>query len=207
MAARSVRWSGDYIVVWSDCSWDFFRCCRCGQPLEDPASRERGLGPGCVRHAALDEVFSVKRAERQRMREWRDGPRTPIRCGGASPEAQTPTSLIAAALTGEPSAVDRCRRPRGRVRAARARGRRRAERHRRRPTALERTHGRAALPRRPWTLRCPRMFIGGCLAVARRGQREGSDDTLANVGRGTAARVASQPRRRRARRARSASTA
>ena len=70
MAHRRKRWSGQYIVVWSDNNWEFFRCCRCGQPLNDDASRKRGLGPGCKDHAALDEVWSIKRAEREVMREW-----------------------------------------------------------------------------------------------------------------------------------------
>jgi hypothetical protein len=70
MASRRKRWSGQYIVVWSDNSWEFFRCCRCGKLLEDDASRKRGLGPECVKHAALDEVSGVRRAERAKMREW-----------------------------------------------------------------------------------------------------------------------------------------
>ena len=70
MANRRKRWSGRYVVVWADNTWEFFRCCRCGRLLEDEASRKRGLGPECVRRAALDEVSGVLRAERARMREW-----------------------------------------------------------------------------------------------------------------------------------------
>lgn len=70
MARRTKRWSGDYIIVWSDNSWEFFRCCRCGERLEDPASRERGLGPGCEKRAALDEVSGIKKKEREKMRAW-----------------------------------------------------------------------------------------------------------------------------------------
>jgi hypothetical protein len=72
MSTRPKRWSGDYIVVWSDNSWEFFRCCRCGGPLEDTASRKRGLGPGCKERAALDEVSGIKNQEREKMRDWLD---------------------------------------------------------------------------------------------------------------------------------------
>ena len=73
---RSKRWSGEYIIVWSDNTWEFFRCCRCGKLLNDAASRKRGLGPVCKNRAALDEVMGVmnqerilmgKRARRQRI--------------------------------------------------------------------------------------------------------------------------------------------
>jgi Family of unknown function (DUF6011) len=64
------RWSGKYIVVWEDNSWEFFRCCRCGKLLNDDASRKRGLGPECKDRAAIDEVMSIKNAERKKMREW-----------------------------------------------------------------------------------------------------------------------------------------
>jgi hypothetical protein len=37
------------IVVWSDNTWEFFRCCRCGQLLNDAASRKRGARPGVQR--------------------------------------------------------------------------------------------------------------------------------------------------------------
>jgi len=70
VAARRKRWSGRYIVVWDDGTWEFFRCCRCGNLLEDSASRTRGLGPECKDHAAADEVMAVKNAERERMRAW-----------------------------------------------------------------------------------------------------------------------------------------
>jgi uncharacterized C2H2 Zn-finger protein len=64
------RWSGDYIVVWEDNSWEFFRCCRCGDQLNDAASRKRGLGPECKDRAAVDEVTVVMSQERERMRAW-----------------------------------------------------------------------------------------------------------------------------------------
>jgi Family of unknown function (DUF6011) len=67
---RRKRWSGNYIVVWSDNSWEFFRCCRCGKRLNDGASRQRGLGPECKDRAAVDEVMGIKEAERARMRAW-----------------------------------------------------------------------------------------------------------------------------------------
>jgi hypothetical protein len=70
MAHRRKRLSGAYIVVWSDNTWEFFRCCRCGKLLNDAASRKRGLGPECVRRAAVDEVSGVKKAERKKMRAW-----------------------------------------------------------------------------------------------------------------------------------------
>jgi Family of unknown function (DUF6011) len=60
VAVREKRCSGKYIIVWSDNNWEFFRCCRCGELLEDAASRERGLGPGCVKRAAWDEVRGIK---------------------------------------------------------------------------------------------------------------------------------------------------
>jgi hypothetical protein len=41
------------------------------------------------------------------------------------------------------------------------------------------------------------MFIGCCLTQLAEREEKDLIDTLANVGRGTAARVASQPRRRR----------
>lgn len=65
---KAKRWSGRYIVVWDDGSWEFFRCCRCGNLLNDPAARKRGLGRDCARHAPVDLVLTVKREERQRMR-------------------------------------------------------------------------------------------------------------------------------------------
>jgi hypothetical protein len=68
--ARRKRWSGKYIVVWDDNTWEFFRCCRCGELLEDDASRRRGLGPGCKDKAAWDEVWGVMNAERDKMRAW-----------------------------------------------------------------------------------------------------------------------------------------
>jgi hypothetical protein len=74
---RKKRWSGQYIVVWDDNTWEFFRCCRCGELLEDAASRKRGLGPGCKEHAAADEVMVVKNAERKKMRAWLKGNRLP----------------------------------------------------------------------------------------------------------------------------------
>jgi hypothetical protein len=67
---RRKRWSGAYIVVWSDNTWEFFRCCRCGELLNDAASRKRGLGPDCKNRAAVDEVRAIKEAERKRMRAW-----------------------------------------------------------------------------------------------------------------------------------------
>jgi Family of unknown function (DUF6011) len=70
MPPRRKRWSGEYIIVWSDGSWEFFRCCRCRKLLNDAASRKRGLGPECKNRAALDEVIVVKRAEREKMRAW-----------------------------------------------------------------------------------------------------------------------------------------
>jgi hypothetical protein len=70
MAQRHKRWSGDYIIVWPDNSWEFFRCCRCGKLLSDAASRKRGLGPECKDRAAVDEVIGVKRREREKMRAW-----------------------------------------------------------------------------------------------------------------------------------------
>jgi hypothetical protein len=70
MAGRRKRWSGNYIIVWTDGTYEFFRCCRCGNRLEDAASRKRGLGPECKNRAAADEVTTIKRAERQKMREW-----------------------------------------------------------------------------------------------------------------------------------------
>jgi uncharacterized C2H2 Zn-finger protein len=68
VSARRKRWSGSFIVVWSDNSWEFFRCCRCGQLLEDPKSRARGLGPECVKHAPIDLIGNAKRQDRARMR-------------------------------------------------------------------------------------------------------------------------------------------
>jgi Family of unknown function (DUF6011) len=70
VAERRKRWSGEYIVVWSDNTWEFFRCCRCGKLLNDAASRKRGLGPGCKDQAAIDEVRGIKEAERKKMRAW-----------------------------------------------------------------------------------------------------------------------------------------
>jgi hypothetical protein len=70
MARRSKQWSGAYIVVWSDNTWEFFRCCRCGNLLNDAASRKRGLGADCAKRAAVDEVRSIKEAERKKMRAW-----------------------------------------------------------------------------------------------------------------------------------------
>jgi Family of unknown function (DUF6011) len=68
---REKRWSGRYIVVWSDGSWEFFRCCRCGQLLNGAESRRRGLGPSCRAHAPIDLVGNVKREERKRFRSDR----------------------------------------------------------------------------------------------------------------------------------------
>jgi hypothetical protein len=59
---RRKRWSGKCIVVWDDNTWEFFRCCRCGELLEDDASRKRGLSPGCKDKAAWDEVWGVMNA-------------------------------------------------------------------------------------------------------------------------------------------------
>ena len=70
MAERRKRWSGKYIVVWSDNSWEFFRCCRCGRLLNDAASRKRGLGPECKNRAAVDEVMVIQREERGKMSAW-----------------------------------------------------------------------------------------------------------------------------------------
>ena len=70
MARRRKRWSGEYIIVWDDGEYEFFRCCRCGKLLNDAASRERGLGPECKNRAAIDEVMAVKNAERKKMRAW-----------------------------------------------------------------------------------------------------------------------------------------
>jgi hypothetical protein len=70
MAHRRKRWSGAYIVVWSDNTWEFFRCCRCGNLLNDAASRKRGLGQECAKRAAVDEVWGIKEAERKKMRAW-----------------------------------------------------------------------------------------------------------------------------------------
>jgi hypothetical protein len=74
--------SGEYIVVWSDNTWEFFRCCRCGQLLNDAPSRKRGLGPGCKNRAAVDEVRGIKEAERKKMRAW-------LRTSGPHASAQT----------------------------------------------------------------------------------------------------------------------
>lgn len=71
MTTRTKRWSGEYIIVWSDSTWEFFRCCRCGKLLNDVASRKRGLGPGCKDRAPSDEVMAVMNAERAKMRAWR----------------------------------------------------------------------------------------------------------------------------------------
>jgi uncharacterized C2H2 Zn-finger protein len=81
MAQRRKRWTGDYIIVWPDNSWEFFRCCRCGTLLNDAASRKRGLGPECKNRAAVDEVLVVKRREREKMRAWlkQQEPRTTSR--------------------------------------------------------------------------------------------------------------------------------
>jgi hypothetical protein len=61
------RWSGAYIIVWSDDTWEFFRCCRCGTLLNDQASRERGLDPERKGRAAIDAVRNVKDEERKKM--------------------------------------------------------------------------------------------------------------------------------------------
>jgi hypothetical protein len=82
VAQRRKRWSGEYIVVWSDNTWEFFRCCRCGQLLNDAPSRKRGLGPGCKNRAAVDEVRGIKEAERKKMRAW-------LRTTGPNASAQT----------------------------------------------------------------------------------------------------------------------
>jgi hypothetical protein len=76
-ARRNKKWSGEYIIVWSDNTWEFFRCCRCGNLLNDAASRKRGLGPECKNRAALDEVIVVKRAERERWRTQKKTKRLP----------------------------------------------------------------------------------------------------------------------------------
>ena len=60
MTHRRKRWSGAYIVVWSDNTWEFFRCCRCGTLLNDQASRKRGLGPECENRKAIDAVRGIK---------------------------------------------------------------------------------------------------------------------------------------------------
>jgi hypothetical protein len=70
VAQRQKRWSGNYIIVWDDNTWEFFRSCRCGNLLNDAASRKRGLGPGCKDRAAWDEVSGVKNAEREKYRAW-----------------------------------------------------------------------------------------------------------------------------------------
>jgi hypothetical protein len=70
VAQRRKRWSGKYIIVWSDNSWEFFRCCRCDKLLNDAASRKRGLGPECKNRAAIDDVSNVMAEERKRMRVW-----------------------------------------------------------------------------------------------------------------------------------------
>ena len=57
MALRRKRWSGEYIIVWSDNSWEFFGCCRCGTLLNDTASRKGGFAPECKKRAALDDVW------------------------------------------------------------------------------------------------------------------------------------------------------
>jgi hypothetical protein len=54
------------MIVWSDNTWEFFGCCRCGGLLNDAASRKRGLGPGCKDRAAIDEVRGIKEAEPQK---------------------------------------------------------------------------------------------------------------------------------------------
>jgi len=82
VAQRRKRWSGEYIVVWSDNTWEFFRCCRCGQLLNDAPSRKRGLGPGCKNRAAVDDVRGTKEAERKKMRAW-------LRTSGPNASAQT----------------------------------------------------------------------------------------------------------------------
>jgi Family of unknown function (DUF6011) len=65
MAHRRKRWSGAYIVVWSDNTWEFFRCCRCGNLLNDAASRKRGLGQECAKRAAVDEVWGIQGSRTQ----------------------------------------------------------------------------------------------------------------------------------------------
>ncbi len=66
--ARQKHWSGRFIVVWDDGSWEFFRCCRCGKLLEERESRARGLGPECVKHAPIDLVAAAKLQDRQLYR-------------------------------------------------------------------------------------------------------------------------------------------
>lgn len=70
MAHRRKRWSGAYIVVWADNTWEFFRCCRCGKLMNDEASRKRGLGPECKNQAPIDAVRGIKEEERKKMRAW-----------------------------------------------------------------------------------------------------------------------------------------
>jgi hypothetical protein len=70
MARRRKRWTGDYITVWSDNSWEYFRCCHCGKMLDDAASRKRGLGPECKDRVPVDQVIAIKNQERGQMRAW-----------------------------------------------------------------------------------------------------------------------------------------
>ena len=65
MANRRKRWSGAYIVVWSDNTWEFFRCCRCDNLLNDAASRKRGLGPECAKRAAVGRGTRHQRGRTQ----------------------------------------------------------------------------------------------------------------------------------------------
>jgi hypothetical protein len=70
VAHHRKRWSGEYIIVWSDDTWEFFRWCRCGKLLEEAASRTNGLGSECVKQAGADAVWGVQDAEHKKMRVW-----------------------------------------------------------------------------------------------------------------------------------------
>lgn len=71
-------WSGRYVVVYDDRSWEFFRCVLCGELLDSVRARARGLGPVCARkysapvtrmyvdQAKAEDRIAYRRAHRKR---------------------------------------------------------------------------------------------------------------------------------------------
>lgn len=59
-------WTGRWVRVHEDRSWEWVRCVMCNQPLSDRLSTRRGVGPDCaVEHDAQEQ--DAARAEARRL--------------------------------------------------------------------------------------------------------------------------------------------
>lgn len=71
-------WTGHWIEVDADGQPSWRRCAICNQPLTDPASRERGVGPVCVvEHDDQEQDAARHQARLQDRALWRMEARAP----------------------------------------------------------------------------------------------------------------------------------